>query len=226
MLYRRVALSAHHTLRAPTALRSLATGPFREGNDSLDQLLGVNTTAPVWGGKNPLAPPAADAETDAALVDPPRAPIGSLPPPSPPPAGSRTKAATARHALPEERHYHLHVLASRNNTFLTLTNSEFRPKVWVSAGLCGFKKVQRSGYEAGYQCAVRMFAKIAEIKATSHQPFKLDVAFSGYGFGREAVFRALMASEGDKIRDLVVQLKDVTPLKVGGGTKARKTRRL
>lgn len=92
--------------------------------------------------------------------------------------------------------------------------------------MCGFKKVQRSGYEAGYQCAVRIFARIAREKATSPTMFRLDIAFSGFGFGREAVFRALMASEGDLIRDSVRELKDTTPLRVGGGTRAKKARRL
>ncbi|KAF8579321.1 translational machinery component, partial [Ramaria rubella] len=119
----------------------------------------------------------------------------------------------------------LHVVASRNNTILTFTNELGNTRAWVSAGRCGFKNVQRSGYEAGYQCAVQMFQKIAAEKATSHAPMKLEIAFKGFGFGREALYRALMTSEGDGIRDMVTVLKDTTPIKIGG-TKAKKTRRL
>ncbi|KAF8486678.1 hypothetical protein JB92DRAFT_2759526, partial [Gautieria morchelliformis] len=119
----------------------------------------------------------------------------------------------------------LHVHASRNNTILTLTNSEHKTQGWVSAGLCGFKNVQRSGYEAAYQCAVRIFARIAELRSMSSNPFKLELVFNGYGAGREAVFRALMATEGDQVRETVYQVRDSTPIKIGG-TKAKKARRL
>ena len=56
-------------------------------------------------------------------------------------------------------------------------------------------------------------------------PVSLSIAFKGFGFGREAVLRAVMASEGDRVRETVYQLKDTTPIKIGG-TKARKARRL
>jgi len=84
--------------------------------------------------------------------------------------------------------------------------------------------VQRSTYEAGYQCAVRVFKRIEE-EIVSVPSMKLEVIFKGFGQGREAVFRALVASEGEKIRDHVNRMKDVTPIKIGG-PKAKKTRRL
>ena len=132
------------------------------------------------------------------------------------------------HALPGDRHYNLLVTASRNNTILLFSDVLHNPvkRGWVSAGSCGFKHVQRSGYEAGYQCAVRMFRRIEEEKKTVGSMFRLNMAFRGFGFGREAVFRALMATEGDGIRLAVASFKDATPLRIGGGTKARKTRRL
>ncbi|KAF8529217.1 hypothetical protein BU17DRAFT_73383 [Hysterangium stoloniferum] len=120
--------------------------------------------------------------------------------------------------------FFLHVKSSHNNTILTLSDRAGNPRCWVSSGLCGFRKVQRSSYEAGYQCAVRMFEKVAEIRANTPM-IKLEVVFKGFGQGREAVFRALTTSEGDGIRDSVCRLRDVTPVKFGG-TKSKKARRL
>lgn len=90
--------------------------------------------------------------------------------------------------------------------------------------MCGFKKVQRSTYEAGYQCAVHIFEKIAQVRENNNT-MTLQVNFKGFGQGREAVYRALTTSEGDKIREIVKCLSDRTPIKIGG-TKAKKTRRL
>jgi len=51
------------------------------------------------------------------------------------------------------------------------------------------------------------------------------VLFSGFGQGRDAVFKALMTSEGDDVRPYVLRVTDNTPIKIGG-TRAKKTRRL
>lgn len=217
----------------PAPLRALATNPFVPRDDELTRLLdgkgggATNNTSTVWGAGTTASPPRFpdnDADADADLLNPPTAPAGSLPPGSAPAPRSKSRAIEA-HSLPLTQIYHLHVLATRNNTILTFTDPSCHTRAWVSAGLCGFKKVQRSGYEAGYQCAVRMFARIAQAIAESPSPLQLEIAFNGFGQGREAVYRALMASEGDNIRDAVCRLKDTTPIKIGG-TKARKMRRL
>jgi small subunit ribosomal protein S11 len=95
---------------------------------------------------------------------------------------------------------------------------------WCSGGSCGFAKVNRSSYEAGYQCAVRMFARILQEKRTNGI-LSLEVIFKGFGQGRDAVQKALVATEGDEIRPLVLRVTDKTPLKIGG-TRSKKTRRL
>lgn len=120
--------------------------------------------------------------------------------------------------------FQLYVKASSNNTIITFSTPNGRVLSVISAGMCGFKKVQRSTYEAGYRCAIRVFEKIANV-AKDNINMTLHVNFKGFGQGREAVYRALTTSEGDAIRDLVKCLSDRTPIKIGG-TKAKKTRRL
>jgi small subunit ribosomal protein S11 len=120
-----------------------------------------------------------------------------------------------------ERKYHLHVQSTRNNTILSFTDRKGLILSWVSGGSVGFKNVQRSGYEAGYQCALKMFQRIAEEKKTG--PMSLEILFKGFGQGREAVYRALMAAEGAEVRAVVKKFTDRTPIKIGG-TRARKKR--
>lgn len=120
--------------------------------------------------------------------------------------------------------YHLHVHSTRNNTITTFTNHEGNPIAWWSGGSCGFKKGNRSSYEAGYQCTVRAFEKILDHR-NEMGPFSLEIIFKGFGQGREATQKALLASEGEQVRPFVVRLTDHTPVKIGG-TRGKKARRL
>jgi small subunit ribosomal protein S11 len=54
---------------------------------------------------------------------------------------------------------------------------------------------------------------------------RFEVLFKGFGRGREAVYKALMTSEGDDVRPFITRVTDNTPIKIGG-TRAKKTRRL
>ncbi len=58
--------------------------------------------------------------------------------------------------------YHLHVQATRNNTILTLTDPEGMclTSGHVTAGMLGFKGVQRSSNEAGFQCSLKIIQRI------------------------------------------------------------------
>jgi small subunit ribosomal protein S11 len=57
------------------------------------------------------------------------------------------------------------------------------------------------GYEAGYQCALRIFSRIGELKKTVNPALgdlKIELLFNGMlGQGREAVYRALMTQDGE-----------------------------
>lgn len=122
--------------------------------------------------------------------------------------------------------HHLNVACTPNNTKAVLTNEKgciLERGSW-SGGSCGFKGVNRSGYEAGYQCAVRAFGRMEEL-VTQMPGVRFEILFKGFGQGRDAVYKALMTSEGEKIRPLINRITDNTPIKIGG-TRARKMRRL
>lgn len=119
--------------------------------------------------------------------------------------------------------YRLHCHSSRNNTIVTFTKPNGNTIAWASGGSCKFKKGARAGYEAGYQCAIRMFVAMNNLQKT--EPFALELFFKGFGEGREAMKTALLSTEGTKIRPLVVQVTDRTPIKIGG-TRSKKTRRV
>lgn len=134
--------------------------------------------------------------------------------------------------------YRIHVSCTPNNTHVVISDPQGRALKagsWTG-GSCGFKGVNRSGYEAGYQCAVRAFARIKQLAEEEGSigagvgvgllpRARFEVLFRGFGQGRDAVFKALMTSEGDDVRPYVVRVTDKTPIKIGG-TRARKTRRL
>ncbi|KAI0316978.1 hypothetical protein OF83DRAFT_1047383, partial [Amylostereum chailletii] len=154
---------------------------------------------------------------------PPTAPPTSFPKTSP----TRNPVTFSTNAKPEDNtvQHRLHVTCTRNNTLITLANEKGEPVprgVWTG-GSCGFKGVNRSGYEAGYQCVIRAFARMKEI-GEQIPDARLEVVFKGAGHGRDATFKALMTSEGDAVRPLVNRVTDATPIKIGG-TRAKKMRR-
>jgi small subunit ribosomal protein S11 len=120
--------------------------------------------------------------------------------------------------------YRLHVFSSRNNTIATFTRGNGNVIAWASGGQCGFKKSQRSGYEAGYQVAVKIFQRMEAVLGNEAAAV-IELCFRGFGQGRDAVQRALLTSEGESIRTRIVTLKDRTPLKIGG-TRSKKARRI
>ncbi|KAG6829325.1 hypothetical protein H0H92_004928 [Tricholoma furcatifolium] len=160
------------------------------------------------------------------LPTPNEPPTGTAyPPPSPTqpnPKNQKLDSFIDRTLAPEIR-YSLYCKSTRNNTITTLMDDKWNPVAWWSGGRVGFKHVNRSTYEAGYQCAVKMFHAIEE--AAKQTPFKIDLYFKGFGQGRDAMHRALLTSEGERVRQLVVSITDRTPIKIGG-TRAKKARRL
>lgn len=128
---------------------------------------------------------------------------------------------TAVSRLPQ---YKLHCFSSRNNTITTFTDPDGMPIAWYSGGSCGFKRGQRASYEAGYQCAVRLFKKI-ENTAAINGMVRIALYFKGFGQGRDAMQKALLTSEGLNVKSLIEVVGDRTPIKIGG-TRAKKRRRL
>jgi len=153
---------------------------------------------------------------------PPTAGANGYDPPNPPAPNPMSQMQLAVYALARPK-YRLHCKSTRNNTTVTFTQPNGHTIAWYTGGSCGFKKVNRSGYEAGYQCAVRMFKRIEETLKVA--PIEVALFFNGFGQGRDALLRALLTSEGDNVRPLVATITDRTPIKIGG-TRAKKMRRL
>jgi small subunit ribosomal protein S11 len=123
----------------------------------------------------------------------------------------------------EERHY-LHVYAHKHNTHITLTKPNHEALISVSCGNIGFRKAGRGSYDAAYQLAAFVMSRIQD-KGLLPQIQKIEVVYRGFGAGREAVTKAILGSEGRRIRPLVTKLSDSTRLKFGG-VRSKKPRRL
>lgn len=157
---------------------------------------------------------------DTTTSEPPTPGPDGYPLPSPPNPFSAKDLKDYALVKPK---YRLHCQSTRNNTITTLTQPNGQTIAWFSGGSCGFKKVNRSSYEAGYQCAVRMFKRIEEF--AKGKDIELELFFKGFGQGRDALHRALMTTEGELVRPMVVSITDRTAIKIGG-TRAKKARRL
>ena len=119
--------------------------------------------------------------------------------------------------------YRLHCKSNHNNTIITFTNNAGKTIAWQSGGRCEFKGANRASYEAGYQCAVRIFRVIEQL--AEEKDFSVALFFKGFGQGRDALKTALLAVEGQNIQSLICSVTDRTPIKIGG-TRSKKTRRL
>jgi small subunit ribosomal protein S11 len=108
-----------------------------------------------------------------------------------------------------------HVLASFNNTIITITDLNGETLSWDSAGSVGFKGSRKSTPFAAQKAA----EKAAE-KAMKMGVREVEVRVNGPGSGRESAVRALAAS-GLKIR----AIEDVTPIP-HNGCRPRKRRRV
>lgn len=71
---------------------------------------------------------------------------------------------------------------------------------------------------------MRAFKRTEELML-ENPAMKLELCIKGFGQGRDAVSKALMTSEGEKVRKVVNRVTDKSPIKIGG-TRAKKARRL
>jgi small subunit ribosomal protein S11 len=130
---------------------------------------------------------------------------------------------------PDNRH-HLHIYAHKHNTHITLTEPNRNALISLSCGNIGFKKAGRGTYDAAYQLAAFVMARIQDkgylIGTERGAGIKeIELIYRGFGQGREAVTKAILGSEGRNIRPLINKLSDSTRLKFGG-TRSKKPRRL
>ncbi len=99
-----------------------------------------------------------------------------------------------------------HVLASFNNTVVTITDTAGNTICWSSSGSAGFK-----GSKKSTPFAAQVASEQAARKAMENGMKEVEVHVNGPGSGRESAIRALQAA-GLQISTI----KDVTPLPHNG----------
>jgi small subunit ribosomal protein S11 len=108
-----------------------------------------------------------------------------------------------------------HVLASFNNTIVTITDAQGNAIAWSSSGSQGFKGSRKST-----PYAAQVAAEDAGRKAREHGMETLEIQVNGPGNGRESALRALQS-----VGFYVTAIKDVTPIP-HNGCRPRKRRRV
>ena len=165
--------------------------------------------------------PSADgnAESVAAAAAAVPAPTPEAAQKAPKPKSSKKKDAAATPAEPKkEENLSLdpnavveqikiaHVVASFNNTIVTITDMNGASIGWSSGGKCGFKGSRKS---TAY--AAQMVAQDACRQAMGHGLKEVEVRVKGPGAGRESAVRAIQAVGLE-----ISVIKDVTPVPHNG----------
>ncbi|MGD0252105.1 MAG: 30S ribosomal protein S11 [Verrucomicrobiota bacterium] len=107
------------------------------------------------------------------------------------------------------------ILATFNNTLVSITDAHGNLIGWSSAGRVGFKGSRKSTAYAAQQVA-----QDAARQAMSHGMKEVEIRVKGPGSGRESAIRALQA-----IGLEIITIKDVTPIP-HNGCRPRKKRRV
>lgn len=100
----------------------------------------------------------------------------------------------------------VHILASFNNTIVTITDKEGNTLTWASTGSAGFK-----GSKKSTPFAAGIAAETAAKKAVERGMKEAEIVVNGPGAGRESAIRSVQAA-GIAIRSI----KDVTPIPHNG----------
>jgi small subunit ribosomal protein S11 len=107
------------------------------------------------------------------------------------------------------------IVATFNNTVVTITDAQGNSIGWSTAGRVGFKGSRKSTAFAAQQAA-----QDAARQAMAHGLREVEVRVNGPGSGRESAIRALQAVGLD-----ITAIKDITPIP-HNGCRPRKKRRV
>jgi small subunit ribosomal protein S11 len=99
-----------------------------------------------------------------------------------------------------------HILASFNNTIITMADKAGNVICWSSTGSIGF-----SGSKKSTPFAAQLAASNAAKKAIGHGVKDVEVYIKGPGAGRESAIRAIQAAGLH-----ITAIKDVTPMPHNG----------
>lgn len=121
-----------------------------------------------------------------------------------PVAKPKTRRKKARRSVPRGQ---IHVLASFNNTVITVTDTRGNVLTSASAGSSGFR-----GSKKGTAYASQIAAEKAISNARQTYGVKsVDVFVRGVGLGRDAAIRTVVGQNVD-----IESIRDVTPVPHGG----------
>ena len=109
----------------------------------------------------------------------------------------------------------VHILASFNNTTVSVTDQRGNVLSWSSGGRCGFKGSRKSTAYAG-----TVVAQEACKVAMGHGLHEVEIRVQGPGSGRESAIRAVQAAGLT-----IAGIRDITPVP-HNGCRARKRRRV
>ncbi|MGD0061511.1 MAG: 30S ribosomal protein S11 [Verrucomicrobiia bacterium] len=165
--------------------------------------------------EEPKAKPAAEAGTSAAkpeaAVDA-AAPAATAAPAVPTTAAEALAEGEVAKKVVKAKHSKnvfqgiAHIMATFNNTCVSITDLKGRVIGWSSAGRVGFKGSRKS---TAY--AAQLVAQDAARQGMAHGLKEIEVWVKGPGSGREAAIRALQAIGLD-----ITVIKDVTPIPHNG----------
>jgi len=178
---------------------------------------------PGKGPKKEKAAPAAEGGAPAAEAPKPAEGVPGVPPPM---AAAPTAAELLADDLAGKKIVKAkgsknitsgiaNILATFNNTQVSITDMQGHVIGWSSAGRVGFKGSRKSTAYAAQQVA-----QDAARQAMSHGMREIEVRVKGPGSGRESAIRALQA-----IGLEITTIKDVTPIP-HNGCRPRKKRRV
>jgi small subunit ribosomal protein S11 len=186
-------MSEESNVKAPVA--ATAEGEAKEANKEAK----AETKAAKVKEMAPETPPAASAPTASELLG------------EDPKAQKIIRAKGAKNVSTGVAH----ILATFNNTHVTITDMQGNTIGWSTAGRVGFKGSRKSTAFAAQQAA-----QDAARQAMSHGMREVEVHVNGPGSGRESAIRALQA-----IGMEVTAIRDVTPVP-HNGCRPRKKRRV
>jgi small subunit ribosomal protein S11 len=185
---------------------------------------GVEGTAPVAVAPTTEKPAKVKKAAEAPGSTPVAAPAG---PAGPAPAASAPTAAELLGEDPKAQKIIrakgakniasgvANILATFNNTQVTITDMQGNSLGWSTSGRVGFKGSRKSTAFAAQQAA-----QDAARQAMAHGLREVEVRVSGPGSGRESAIRALQAIGLD-----ITAIKDATPIP-HNGCRPRKKRRV
>lgn len=144
----------------------------------------------------------------------PDTPDPQAPPPASPPAAAAAPKPAKRGRKTVESEGVAHILATFNNTIVTISDTRGNVVAWGTAGKAGFKGSKKS----------TPFAATVAAESVGRDAFNLGVRrvhvlVQGPGSGRESAIQAL-ASAGLR----VLSIKDVTPIPHNGCRPPKKRR--